>query len=89
MNVKIVIPIYKNQLSYLEERALDQAYKIFVSHPLVVIKPENLDLSSLSFKYPRLTFESFDDSFLTEYQVIIGLCFQLVFMNGSWTVVIY
>lgn len=91
MNVKIVIPIYKNQLSYLEERALDQAYKIFVSHPLVVIKPENLDLSSLSFKYPRLTFESFDDSFfngISGYnRLMLSTCFYERFLDCCYILI--
>ena len=91
MNVKIVIPIYKNQLSYLEERALDQAYKIFVSHPLVVIKPENLDLSSLSFRYPRLTFESFDDSFfngISGYnRLMLSTCFYERFLDCCYILI--
>lgn len=61
--VKVVIPIYKATLSELERRSLLQAYVVLQQYPLVVIKPESLDLSELQKEYPKLTFCSFNDSY--------------------------
>lgn len=61
--VKIVIPIYKTQLTQLELLSLKQVYKILGSYPLVVIKPDKLDLSSLQIEFPLLTFQSFSDTY--------------------------
>ena len=59
--VKVVIPIYKSTLTHLETKALIQVYKILGAHPLIVIKPESLDLSNLSAQFPKLQFISFED----------------------------
>ena len=42
--VKVVIPIYQASLSQQERKSLLQVYKILQMHPLVVIKPNHLDL---------------------------------------------
>ena len=60
--VKVIIPIYKNTFTATEKRSLMQAYDILKAYPLVVIKPESLDLSELQAEFPRLTFTSFDDA---------------------------
>lgn len=46
--VKVVIPIYQASLSQQERKSLLQVYKILQMHPLVVIKPNHLDLSELA-----------------------------------------
>jgi hypothetical protein len=61
--VKVVIPIYKATLSNLERRSLLQAYEVLRAYPLIVIKPDSLDLSELANEFPRLSFKSFDDSY--------------------------
>ena len=61
--VKVIIPIYKNTFTATEKRSLMQAYDILKAYPLVVIKPESLDLSELQAEFPRLTFTSFDDAY--------------------------
>ena len=61
--VKVIIPIYKNTFTATEKHSLMQAYDILKAYPLVVIKPESLDLSELQAEFPRLTFTSFDDAY--------------------------
>lgn len=63
MDVVVVIPIYKEQLSDLESKSLEQAYHILSVHKLIVIKPSSLNLNKLSKKFPLLSFVSFDDVF--------------------------
>jgi len=60
---EVVIPIYKNNISVLEMRSLQQVCNIMGKHPLTVIKPESLDLSELFKNFPLLKTKSFDDSF--------------------------
>lgn len=69
MSLKIIIPIYKKDLTDLEFISLERATKILHNHPLIVIKPYSLDLSSLQKQYSNLKFEEFDDLF---FQGIAG-----------------
>ena len=47
-SVKVIIPIYKATFTQEEQRSFVQAYQILGRYPLVVVKPESLDLSSLT-----------------------------------------
>lgn len=61
--VKVVIPIYKNNLDKDESLSLQQCCKILFRYPIVIVKPESLDISEILQKYPQLETESFDDHF--------------------------
>jgi len=61
--VKVVIPIYKTNLSGLEIRSLRQACIVLKKYSLVVVKPESLDVSSLEAVFPALSYKSFDDKY--------------------------
>jgi hypothetical protein len=61
--VKVIIPVYKDNLSDLEKRSLRQVYNVLKDYPLVVIKPESLDLSECLKPYPLIRVRSFDDFF--------------------------
>ncbi len=63
MQVKIIIPIYKTEISELEHRSLQQAYQILSNYPICIIKPESLDLSQILKGYPQVTIESFEDEY--------------------------
>ena len=63
---EVIIPIYRNKISALEMRSLQQAYDVLNKHPLTVIKPASLDLSELLSNFPQLTVKSFDDSFFAD-----------------------
>ena len=61
--VKIVIPIYTTKINFFEEISLQRVCQILHSYPLVVIKPQSLDLSPILEKYPALTIENFADDY--------------------------
>ncbi len=63
MSVCIIIPIYQEKLSANEEISLSQAMTILGHHPILIIKPNSLNINYLQDKYPRIKFESFDDSY--------------------------
>ncbi|MDR3340082.1 MAG: hypothetical protein LBT25_08365 [Candidatus Symbiothrix sp.] len=61
--VTVVIPIYKNRLSELERKSLSQACKVLHAYPIVIVKPEYLDVSAILQEFPCLSVSSFDDSY--------------------------
>ncbi len=63
MNICVVIPVYRVNLSHFEEISLAQAVKILGNYSLIIIKPNNLDVSPILKKYPSLQVENFDDSY--------------------------
>ena len=63
--VKIIIPIYKKELSKYEKKSLLQAYTVLNDHSIVVIKPQSLSLDFLLIEFPKLQFESFEDAYFT------------------------
>lgn len=60
--VKIVIPIYKTELSDDEFASLNQCVKLLGEFPIVFIQPKSLDSSSISFN-GLIHSETFDDSY--------------------------
>lgn len=63
MGTKVIIPIYKKDLTDLEFISLERAIKVLQKYPLIVIKPVSLDLTLFQIKYSELIFEDFDDHF--------------------------
>jgi hypothetical protein len=63
MNARVLIPVYRLPLSDKEAASLRQACAVLRDWPLVIVKPERLDVSSLSDEYPALQAESFDDGY--------------------------
>ncbi|AFK04056.1 hypothetical protein Emtol_2923 [Emticicia oligotrophica DSM 17448] len=63
MNVCVIIPIYQDKLSQFEQISLSQGMRVLGHYPIIVVKPQTLNLSLLQEQYPQITFESFDDSF--------------------------
>lgn len=61
--VKVVIPIYTNNLKEYERMSLRSIYDVLGQHPLVVIKPDSLDLSELLQEFPKLQIECFEDGY--------------------------
>ncbi len=89
--VKVIIPIYKAELSELEMRSLKQVYKILKPYPLVVIKPEKLNVSQLISKFPLLTFHSFDNSFFESIagynKLMLSETFYSAFLNTRYILI--
>ncbi len=51
--VKVIIPLYKEQLPLAEKAALDNNIKALSAHPIVFIKPEGTDVSGITGAYPE------------------------------------
>lgn len=67
--VKVLIPIYKNDLNKYEQIALKQCCNVLSGYPIVFVKPLSLDITPWLELYPNCTSESFDDHF---FQGIAG-----------------
>lgn len=63
--VAVVIPVYQANLTVAEHLSLRQCMNVLGNYPVIVVKPEALDLSALQQQYPALTFQSFDNRFFT------------------------
>lgn len=61
--IKIVVPIYKTELSSREKISLDRLVEVLGHYPIVVIKPRSLDVSALLGMYPTFTTRDFDDGY--------------------------
>lgn len=89
--VKVVIPIYKATFSPEEKRSFLQAYKILKAYPLVVIKPESLDLSGLTDAYPSITLVSFPDFYfrgISGYnRLMLSRCFYERFLDCDYILI--
>jgi hypothetical protein len=59
--VAIVIPLYKSQLSPLEDISVRQCFKILSSYDIIAIKPEKLNLDNYTFSFHDEV--SFDDEY--------------------------
>lgn len=79
--VRVVVPIYKPDLSVLELQSLTRTYSVMDKYPLTVVKPLSLNLNCIKENFPRITFESFDDSFFCGIAGYNKLMLSTVFYN--------
>ena len=63
--VAVVIPVYQANLTEAEQMSLRQCMHVLGNYPVIIVKPESLDLSAFRQQYPSLIFQSFDNSFFT------------------------
>lgn len=61
--VVIIIPLYKETLTPLEEKALIQCLSVLKDHPIVIVAPQTLKTDSIQKKYNIDKVERFDDAF--------------------------
>ena len=61
--VAVIVPIYKETLGEYERVALDSITSQLAAYPIVMVKPERLDISAVTGQYPQLMVESFADEF--------------------------
>lgn len=62
--VKIIIPVYKVDLSLTETVSLRQTLEVFKNYPKVLVKPQSLNVDCILEKYgPELQVESFNDRY--------------------------
>ncbi len=57
----IVIPVYKSELTDSEKLSLRQCMKVLSKFPVIIVKPESLDLPEIKQEYPAIRFQSFSD----------------------------
>ncbi len=63
--VAVVIPIYQASITGAERASLQQCMNVLGHYPVIIAKPESLDLSALQQEYPALTFQSFGNQYFT------------------------
>ncbi|MFA7115672.1 MAG: DUF5672 family protein [Bacteroidales bacterium] len=61
--VAVIIPIYKSEFSENEKVSFINITTILSHHPIIIIKPKNLNLDSLLSSYPQINVESFDNDY--------------------------
>ncbi len=66
LSVAVVIPVYKETRTALEEISLVQCLKILGKHRIFVAKPSSLDLSAWNEQYPQLEYVDFDDRYFAD-----------------------
>lgn len=61
--VKVVVPIYREELDEYELISLEQNLRVLNAYPIVFIRPSGLDISRLLKKFPGCNEEIFDDTY--------------------------
>lgn len=61
--VCVVIPVFTTDLSADEWWALDRCAAILAKHPLILVKPQSLNIAPLLHRHPALLSESFPDEY--------------------------
>ncbi|CAM4262627.1 hypothetical protein SAMN06265348_108195 [Pedobacter westerhofensis] len=59
--VSIIIPLYKSELSPLEEISISQCFKILSSYKIIALKPQKLEM--VNYKFPFNEIVSFGDEY--------------------------
>lgn len=59
--IVVVIPVYRPILSKNEYIALRQCVSLLFEYPIIILKPESLDINTIILEYPQLQLESFPD----------------------------
>jgi len=63
--VAVVIPVYKNELTALEELALKQCFRVLNKHKIIIIKPKSLQLTILK-DHKFIEYISFEDEYFKD-----------------------
>ena len=61
--VAVVIPMYKPDMTPFEQKSFEQCIKVLGHYPIVIVKPESLDLTHLKALHPDLRFKSFENQY--------------------------
>lgn len=59
----VVVPVYRMPLTKAEAASLARCVEVLGSHPIVIAKPESLDVRDLLREHPSLTCETFEDQY--------------------------
>ncbi len=66
--VAVVVPLYKSVLSAYEQIAFKQGLQTLKKHPIKIVKPVSLDISSLLAAHPQPEVENFADDYFKSVQ---------------------
>lgn len=61
--VAIIIPIYKESLTYYEKIAVEQCFKVLIGYPIIMIKPYSINFANANMFSNVISFE---DSFFSD-----------------------
>ncbi|MGA0558491.1 DUF5672 family protein [Larkinella sp. VNQ87] len=64
----VVIPVYQKSLTDYEQIALTQCLRVLEHYPIILVKPQSLDVSYLTTPYPQLRIQSFDSAYFRDVQ---------------------
>nr|WP_315422098.1 DUF5672 family protein [uncultured Pedobacter sp.] len=86
----IVIPIYKSELSTYEKIALTQCGKLLSDYDIVILKPDDLEISNMQigFSYSEVSFPSFYFKTVFSYNdLMLSERFYEKFLNYSYLLI--
>lgn len=61
--VAVVIPMYQAEMNPYERISFQQCLRVLGTYPIVLIKPQSLNLDALTAGHPRMSTLSFDDAY--------------------------
>ena len=87
----ILIPFYKEELTYNEEFSLKQCVDILGDHPIIAIKPASLELSFLTEEYHFMQVISFEDHYFKNIsgynELMLSAAFYEVFLSFEYLLI--
>ena len=66
--VAILIPIYKAEMTDSERLSFSQCLKILTKYPIIIVKPESLNIDNILAQHSEITTQSFDDKYFKTIQ---------------------
>ncbi|MPR34272.1 hypothetical protein GBK04_13130 [Cytophagaceae bacterium SJW1-29] len=64
-SVAVLVPLYQTALSLAERASLSQCLRVLGDYPILLVKPQGLDVTSIVNAFPLLRTQSFPDHFFT------------------------
>ncbi|MFT4033094.1 MAG: DUF5672 family protein [Siphonobacter sp.] len=61
--VSVIIPIYKQALTPYEEVSFQQCINILAAYPIIIVKPDSLNLEHLQRYHSAIRYQSFEDQY--------------------------
>ncbi|TDQ09361.1 DUF5672 family protein [Pedobacter metabolipauper] len=87
----VVIPFYKDNLTYNETFSLEQCFNVLSDYQIIAIKPKSLDLAFVTGLYPFFEVISFDDHYFKNIygynQLMLSSLFYKAFLNFEYMLI--
>lgn len=89
--VAIAIPIYKEEMNDFEKKSFLQCLSVLKNYPIIVIKPQSLNLSKLKIAFPELQFRDFPDHYFKGIKgynnLMISIDFYKAFLDFEYILI--